>query len=175
MLVGNPPFRIDEKSFRDSPDAIVDGDLPRGVTPVRVGNLKLFEKGEGLLFCVLDINPDKDNIFISISLPDCLQVPCLSPAGRTPRGPEVEKNHFSSKLGEAERLAIKKRYGERGGRSTNQGGSDVTGITTEAEGENPDQRENDCQGKKDATPRHVRPATPIFADRARQRRWCPGI
>ena len=115
MLVRNTPFRVDEKSFRYSPNAIVDGDLPRDVTPVRVGNLKLFEKGEGLLFCVLDINPEKDNIFIPISLPDCLQFPCLSPAGRTPRGPEVEKNYFSSKIGEAERLAIKKRYGERRG------------------------------------------------------------
>jgi len=62
MFVGNSSLRIDEEGFGDSPDAVVDGNPSRWVPAIRVGYAELFDKILGILFRVLDVDPEKDRV-----------------------------------------------------------------------------------------------------------------
>src|SRR3972149_7692481 len=94
VLVSNSPLRVNKKSLRDSPDAVVDSDLSRKITTVRVGDVKLLKISPGILVCVLYINPQKQNIAILKCLPGGFEVSGFGPTGGAPRGPKVEKQGF---------------------------------------------------------------------------------
>src|SRR3972149_4715590 len=53
VFVSNLPLRVNEKSFRDSPYAVVDSDLSRKIATVGVGDVKLLKLGPGILVCVM--------------------------------------------------------------------------------------------------------------------------
>jgi len=144
VLIGDPPLAVNEEGLRDSPNAVVDGYFPGRVATIRVSNVKLFEKGSRILFRVLDINPEKDDILILDSLPGRLYLSSLSPAGWAPRCPEVEEDNLAPKILKAELPAIEKRHGEGRSLTAYQGGLDISGIPNEAVGKNPNERENNC-------------------------------
>ena len=65
MLISDPALGIDEEALGDTPDAIVDGDLPRFVSAVGIGDVEFLRKAGRIFLGVLQRHAEK-TIFLSL-------------------------------------------------------------------------------------------------------------
>src|SRR5262245_52232727 len=135
MFVRDHAFTVDEKGFRNPPDAIIDRDCPRGVETRWIREIELANKSERIFAAILNRNADKHDVLVLEFLPCRFQFAGLSAARWAPRRPEGHKHHLTAEIGETKPRAIEKCQLKGGCRLAYQARIDIAWLAVKTVGQ----------------------------------------
>src|SRR3989304_2079688 len=98
MFIGDVPLPVNEKGFRHTIYAVIDGNFPFGVHSINIGNVELLHEGPGISLPILNVYAQEDHPSVLIFPPGSLQPRGLIPTWAAPGGPEVHYHRFALEL-----------------------------------------------------------------------------